>query len=280
MLHEKIILWDEHPEATLTTYVYDTIGDLKAEPRPAIILCPGGGYSSLSTRESEPVASEFLAEGMNVYILRYSTKEKASGYAPLIEAALAIKYVRENAELHNTDPNKVFIGGGSAGGHLAAAAGILWNIKEVRDAIGVTDGSSPEGINKPTGLVLSYPFITTKDYENHREITAAIYRLCGTQEPTEEEVKRYSMELYVDETTSPVFLWHTIEDEIVPIENSLLLLNALIEHNVPCEAHIYPKGAHGLSLCNKKTWSQRPKMYEPHAETWIDLAIKWINDMF
>ena len=276
MLHEKVTLWDEHPEATLTTYVYDTIGDLKAEPRPAIILCPGGGYAGLSTRESEPVASEFLAEGMNVYILRYSTKEKASGYAPLIEAALAIKYVRENAEAHNTDPDKVFIGGGSAGGHLAAAAGILWNIKEVRDAIGVTDGTAPEGINKPTGMVLSYPVITAGDYAHK----GSINNLCGTTEPTKEQMDRFSLELHVDETTAPTFVWHTVTDQTVPIQNTLFLVNALVENNVMCEAHIYPHGVHGLALCNEKTWAQNPKMIEPHAATWIDLASKWINDMF
>ena len=280
MKHEKITLWDKHPEATLTSYVYDNASELKAEPRPAIIICPGGGYAALSARESEPIASKFLAEGMNVYILRYSVKANASNFAPLIEAALAIKYVRDNAQAHNTNPDKVFIGGGSAGGHLAASAGILWNSKVVRDAIGVTDGSAPEGINKPTGVVLFYPLITTKNYEQHPEITAAIYRLCGTKTPTMEEVERFSLELYIDETSAPAFVWHTVEDQIVPVQNALILVNALIEHNVPCEAHIYPTGIHGLSLCNKKTWAQRPQMYEPHAQTWIDLAIKWIADMF
>ena len=276
MIHEKITLWEKYPEATLTSYVYDNAGDLKADPRPAMIVCPGGGYRALSSREAEPIVSEFFAEGMNVYLLRYSTKENAANYAPLIQAALAIKYVRENAELHNTDPSKVFICGFSAGGHLAASSGILWNIKEVRDAIGVTDGTAPEGINKPTGMVLSSPVITAGDYAHK----GSINNLCGTTEPTKEQMDRFSLELHVDETTAPAFVWHTVTDQTVPIQNSLFLLNALVENGVPCEAHIYPNGVHGLSLCNEKTWAQNPKMIEPHAATWIDLASKWINDMF
>lgn len=276
MIHEKVILTDKHPEAALISYVYDNDPELKAARRPAMIVCPGGGYHFLSAREAEPIASKFFATGMNTYILRYSISENATDYTPLIEAALAIKYVREHADEHNTDPDKVFICGFSAGGHLAASSGILWNIKEVRDAIGVTDGSAPEGINKPTGMVLSYPVITAGEYAHK----GSIHNLCGTKEPAKEEADRFSLELHVDTETSPTFVWHTVTDKTVPIQNTLLLVNALVENGVMCEAHIYPQGVHGLSLANKETWAEKPQMIEPHVETWIDLAIKWIKDMF
>ena len=89
--------------------------------------------------------------------------EGAKDYAPLIEAGMAIKYIRENAEKYNTDPNYVFISGFSAGGHLAASAGTLWNVKPVREALGIESGEAPEGINRPTGTILSYPVITGGD---------------------------------------------------------------------------------------------------------------------
>ena len=102
----------------------------------------------------------------------------------------------------------------------------------------------------------------------------------GTDTPTKEETDRFSLELHVDETTAPTFVWHTVTDKTVPIQNTLFLVNALVENGVPCEAHIYPKGVHGLSLCNTETWSKNPSMLAPHEETWMALAIKWINDMF
>jgi acetyl esterase/lipase len=210
---------------------------------------------------------------MNVYLLRYSTKEKAANSAPLIEAALAIKYVREHAEEHNSDPNKVFIVGFSAGGHLAASSGILWDLPEVRDAVGVTDGSAPEGINKPNGMILGYPVIT---------MTVATHggtrnRVCGSDDPSEEMKNKFSLELHVKEDTPPVFLWHTFNDKSVNIRNALLLMEAYAEAGVPFEAHIYPNGPHGLALCNEETWKGMDKYIAPEAEDWIYKSIDWIK---
>ena len=276
MICETISLNEKNPLATLTSFICDSDLELKADPRPAMIVCPGGGYHFLSAREGEPFVRKFLGEGMNVYLLKYSIGEFACDYNPLIEAARAIKYVRENAEAHNTDPEKVFIMGFSAGGHLAASSGILWNIPEVRDAIGVTDGSAPEGINRPTGMILSYPVISGGEY-SHK---GSFHYLCGTKEPTEEQLAKFSLELHVDETSSPAFIWHTVTDKTVPVKNSIMITEALIEHGVPCETHIFPEGVHGLALANKETWSQNKANLVPHVEIWTELAIRWIRDQF
>lgn len=269
MLHETFLLSDRYDDATLTTYVSDDPPDLKMGLRPAMIVCPGGGYSMLSNREAEPIVKEFLAAGLNVFLLRYSVKEKAANYAPLIQASLAIKHVRENAEKYRIDPNRVFIVGFSAGGHLAASSGILWNIPEVREAL----GDAPEGINKPTGMVLSYPVITGYEFA-HR---GSINNLCGKKDNTDEEIRRFSLEYHVDETTSPAFIWHTFDDKVVPIQNSLLLADALTRAHVPFELHIFPKGPHGLALCTTETWSQNPAMIMPNCAEWIKLAVTWIR---
>ena len=95
MIYETIALWDKHPEATLTTYCITSTAELKLDPRRAVVICPGGGYQFLSDREAEPIVFKFLSAGFNVFLLRYSIKPNAHSYAPLIEAGLAIKYVRE-----------------------------------------------------------------------------------------------------------------------------------------------------------------------------------------
>lgn len=281
MLYKEFMLSERYPDASLTAYVCDQIpadsgisADCPCAPRPAVIVCPGGGYGYLSEREAEPIVRRFFGMGMNTYLLEYSINENAKNYAPLIEAALAIKLVRERAAEDNTDPHKVYIIGFSAGGHLAASSGILWNIPEVRKAVGVTDGSAPEGINRPDGMILSYPVITGGEY-THK---GTIQRASGHVELTEEDVERFSLERHVDSTTSPAFIWHTFSDTCVPVENSLLLMQAMAKHKVPFEAHIFPEGPHGLSLCNKETWVEKEAMLVPHAETWSELAIKWIKD--
>ena len=272
MFYKKFELTEKYPAATLTAYVCAT--NPQVAPRPAVIICPGGGYSFVSPREAEPVVRKFFGAGMNAYLLRYTTKEDSANYAPLIQAALAIKLVRERAAEDNTDPNKIFIVGFSAGGHLAATAGIYWNIPEVRDAIGVSTGDAPEGINRPDGMVLCYPVIVGNDEFTH---IGTRNNFCGTNEPTEADKARFSMDLHVDATTPPAFIWHTFTDPHVPVENSLALMNAMAKQEIPFEAHIYPHGIHGLSLCNAEVSEGREDRLEPHAEGWIDLAIKWIN---
>ena len=275
MIHETIALWDKHPEATLTSYCITSTPELKLNPRRAVVVCPGGGYHFLSDREAEPIVFKFLSAGFNVFLLRYSIKPNAHSYAPLIEAGMAIKYVRENAEKYNTDPNYIFIGGFSAGGHLAASAGTLWNIKPVREALGIESGEVPEGINRPTGTILSYPVITGGD-KAHK---GSIKNVSGCDPLTDEAIAEFSLELHVDETTSPAFIWHTFTDKTVPVENALLYASALTAHKVPFELHIYPEGKHGLALCNEFTSSQSADNIVPHAEGWIDLAIKWASEL-
>lgn len=275
MIHETVALWEKHPEATLTSYCITNHAELKLKPRRTVIVCPGGGYQMLSEREAEPVVCKFLAEGFNVFLLRYSVKPLAHSYAPLIEAGMAIKYIRENAERFNTDPSYIFICGFSAGGHLAASAGTLWNIEPVREALGISSGNAPEGINRPTGTILCYPVITGGE-KAHK---GSIKNVSGCDPLTEEAISAYSLELHVDPTTSPAFIWHTFSDRTVPVENSLLYASALTANKVPFELHIYPEGTHGLSLCNEWTSSQNPDKIEPHCENWIELAIKWAAEL-
>ncbi|MBE6555178.1 MAG: alpha/beta hydrolase [Ruminococcaceae bacterium] len=254
-----------YENATLTSICITNTAELKQAPRRAVIVCPGGGYHFLSDREAEPIATQFLAAGFATFILRYTVEEGAKDYAPLCEAALAIRYVREHAEEFNVDPDYVFICGFSAGGHLAASSGVLWDIPEVRAVL----GDAPRGIGKPTGMVLSYPVITAGELAHK----GSIHNLCGTKTPTEAEADRFSLEKHVDATTSPAFIWHTFDDQIVPVQNSLMFAEALTAVGVPFEMHIFPKGPHGLSLCNEQTG-----MLSPHTECWMELAIRWLKD--
>ncbi len=272
MIHTTLALSEKYPDATLTTYICDN--QIKHAPRAAVIVCPGGGYSVTSPREAEPIAKKFFAAGFNAYVLDYSVKEKARDFAPLIEAALAIKTVRERAEQDNTDTSRVFICGFSAGGHLAASAGTLWNIPEVRDAIGVTDGISAEGINRPDGMILCYPVITAGEFAHK----GSIHNVSGHNPLTEADIEQFSLELRVDDTTPKTFIWHTFTDVAVPVENTLLFTSALARAKIPFESHIFPAGIHGLSLCNEETADGKSSNIVPHAECWMELAVKWINE--
>ena len=253
-------------KATLIPICISNTAELKQAPRRAVIVCPGGGYSMLSDREAEPIATQFLAAGFATFILRYSVKEQAADYTPLGEVALAVKYVREHAAAYNVDPDYIFTCGFSAGGHLAASAGVLWNSPALREVL----GDAPEGINRPTAMILSYPVITAGEWAHK----GSIRKLCGKEDFSKEEGDRFSLELHVDGTTPPAFIWHTFNDSCVPVQNSLLLAEAMTRAKVPFELHIFPDGPHGLALCNEQT-----RMLNPHCECWMELAIRWAKEL-
>lgn len=269
MIYETIGMSEEFPEATLTTYVYDYKNDMKPGPRCGVIVCPGGGYSSLSEREADPIVTKFLAAGFNVFLLRYSVKENAKDYAPLKQAAHAIAYVRKNAEHYNIMPDHIFICGFSAGGHLAASSGILWNCPVLRKEF----EGEPEGINRPDGMILSYPVITAGEFAHKNSIRY----VSGNHDYGDSEIEEWSLDKHVDGTTPPAFIWHTFEDKTVPVQNSLMLANALTAAGVHFELHIYPVGVHGLSLATEEVANNRPEYVLPYVQGWIDRACEFIK---
>jgi acetyl esterase/lipase len=122
-------------------------------------------------------------------------------------------------------------------------------------------------------MILSYPVITGYEFAHRNSIN----HLCGKKKNKDEEIRRFSLEYHVDETTVPAFIWHTFDDKVVPIQNSLLLADALTRAHIPFELHIFPKGPHGGALCTTETWSENPAMIMPNCAEWIRLAVTWIR---
>ncbi len=267
MIYETITL--APTAATLTAYAYTHIG--KLSPRRTVIVIPGGGYSMCSEREAEPIAKHFLGAGLNVFILRYTCREGAKDYQPLIQISLAVKYVRENAEKYCVDPRYVYTCGFSAGGHLAASSGTLWNLPLLRPYL----GDAPEGINRPTGMILAYPVISGGKYAHRGSFDNLLGRKTDGTEP---ELDAFSLEKQVGPHTCPAFIWHTFTDKAVPVQNSLMMAEALTAAKIPYELHIFPEGPHGLALANEETDCGKEVMNVPHVRCWIELAVRWIND--
>lgn len=245
-------------KTTLTSYIL-TPPQVEWSVRPAVIICPGGAYASTSAREAEPVAMKFLSAGFHCFVLDYAVAP--SGWpAPCCELSKAVAYVRSIADENGIDKNKVFVCGFSAGGHLAASIGVHYDKEIVRKFSGV------EGLeNKPDGLILCYPVITDHDTN---EATMRNF-IAGR-----EEVKEFfGLENYVTQDTPKTFIWHTFEDKAVPVVSTTRFVNALVEHGVGCEVHIFPRGQHGLSLAEKQTG-----IVVEEVSDWIHMAIRWINN--
>lgn len=204
----------------------------------AVIICPGGGYGVLvMKREGYDVAEAFNKMGVTAFVLKYRLPSDKTmidpAIGPLQDAQQAIKTVRQRAPEWSVDPKKIGIMGFSAGGHLAATAGTHFKQPVI---------DQPEAVSvRPDFMILVYPVITFRDDIGH---SGTRKNLLGTS-PKPEQVRRYSNELQVDSATPPTFLTHAGDDTVVPVKNSLIFYEALQQHGVPADLHIYTKGEHG-----------------------------------
>lgn len=269
MIHEIIDIRTEHSEAKLYTYILDNSPEIdRNRKRPTIIICPGGAYGFTSDREAEPIAIKMNAMGFNACVLRYSVSPAVFPTA-LLELSTAVALIRKNAELWHVDKNKVIVAGFSAGGHLAASLGVFWNRSFLSESLGI-----PNEEVKPNGILLSYPVITSGTHAHRGSFVA----LLG--ENYDSLLDEVSLEKQVTDQTPPTFLWHTFTDEAVPVENSLLFADALLKNKVSLEMHIYPEGAHGLSLGTEETKGKDEEWtLQPEVVNWIEMAGRWIKGL-
>lgn len=272
MIHKKVEIRVEGYRETADLYTYILDNSVEMHPdrkRPVIVICPGGGYAMTSDREAEPVAMQYLAKGYHAVILRYSVAPARYPVA-LLQLAKTVAYLRENAEDFHINTEKIILLGFSAGAHLAASLGVFWK----KDFIAETLHTDSEVV-RPDGMILSYPVITSGEFAHKGSFECLLGEDCNNEEKRKEQ----SLEYQVTEDVPPVFLWHTVTDDHVPVENSLVFFDALRKHNVSVEMHLYPVGGHGLSLANEETSYPDGGCVQPECQSWLGLSCVWIENL-
>ncbi len=247
-----------HEKATLEGYLLDcelTLGqDLS---RPAIVVCPGGGYAYCSPREAEPVALRYAARGFHAFILRYSTGWDAADFSPLQEISWVIGYLREHAAEWNIDPDKIAVCGFSAGGHLALASGLL-------------------GENKPNAMILGYPAVNIPNYPGANFM---LQLLTGRKDVTDEDAAQYSLENHITEDSPPAFLAATAEDMLTGY-GALPVAQKYSRLGLGYELHIFQHGPHGYALADETSADGSSRYLNPAFAQWHDLSVQWLNRIF
>lgn len=265
--YQKINVDNGGFQPKMSVYLPDNSPEIQIDRKhPTVVICPGGGYAMTSDREAEPIALRFAAAGCNAVVVRYSCVP-ARFPAALFELSYAVAKVRENAQEWNVDTDRIAVCGFSAGGHLAASFSTLWNrdfAKEYFDYQG--------GENKPNGMILGYPVITSGEHAHW----GSIENLLGDKTADSALLELVSAEKQVNSDTPPAFIWHTFDDACVPVENSLVLAQALAKEKISTELHIYPKGPHGLALASRETGDFA---VVPECQNWIDMAIRWLKNL-
>ncbi len=220
---------------------------------PAVIICPGGGYSVIVYEgEGISTAKKMAANGIAAFVLKYRLPGSSSDdnkNLPLKDAQQAIKVVRENASKWNISPVKIGIMGFSAGGHLAST--LATHYRPIID--------NPKNTSlRPDFQILVYPVISMLDSLTH---LGSRNQLLG-ENPSPEDINNFSSELQVDCNTPPAYITHATDDLVVDVDNSIFYFEQLRHHKVPVEMHIYQEGNHGFIFKH---------------ETWTDPLFKWMK---
>lgn len=238
------------------------------EVRSCMLVVPGGGYCMVVPPEAEIVAMEFYNRGMNAFVLTYTTDITMSvplKKQPLQDVSRAVRIIRQNSAEYKIDPNRIVIYGGSAGGHVSAS--LCTHFADVMDPREELQAFS----NRPDAAILSYPVITTGEYTHAPSVQA----LFG-KEPTKEELEYFSLEKQVTENTPPCFVWQTVEDDLVPVENSYLFAKALRKNGVPYAHMVFPNGNHGLSVASDAFF--KGEFGEPYTFEQLDRTLEHIKN--
>jgi acetyl esterase/lipase len=211
-----------------------------------VLILPGGGYGGLSAQEGEGFAGVFQLQGFHAFVLNYRLGSQGYRHPVMLEdAARALRIVRSRASADGFLPNKIVLIGSSAGGHLAATLLTKWDAGNPAAQDPVDRMSS-----RPDLGVLCYPVITMEGHTHG----GSRDNLLG-ESPTQELLRELSAEKQVGPETPPCFVWHTWEDPAVPVENTLLFVQALRAVGVPFECHIYQDGGHGLGMKDGHPWA-------------------------
>lgn len=270
MEYAVIHLKERFPELagdpTLEIYLPENMAEMgwSDKKRPCMLIIPGGGYRFVSRREAEPLALQLLPRGFNVFVLTYSVAPHAFP-TQIREVAAAMELIYEMAEPWHCDTEKVAIMGFSAGGHLTAHYCNRYDCPEVRELF-------PDS-KVPNACVLGYPVVTADPRYSHK---GSFEKLNGGEYPEGEKQTFYSCECMVSEQTPPTFLWHCTGDKTVPVKNSLLYADALAEHGVPFQMHIYPGAKHGLGTADKTTNLEIKPDWE-QIKDWLPALHKWLT---
>jgi len=262
---ETVLLWPngapgaqgntDADKPSLTIYPVSGAGKVPT----GVVVCPGGGYHNLSMDHEGTQIAEWLNHlGISAFVLKYRLGPKYHHPIEMWDAQRAIRYARARAADFGIQTDRIGIWGFSAGGHLASTAGTHFDNGDA-SAVDAIDRQS----SRPDFLILAYPVITMEEPYVHM---GSRENLLG-KNPDPALLQLLSNEKQVTNRTPPTFLFHTTEDQVVPVENSVMFYLACRKAHVPVEMHIYLKGRHGVGLAQD----------DPVLRTWPDRLADWLK---
>lgn len=270
--------------AYVETYILNNTKEYNVgKKKPLVLVIPGGGFTFTSDREAEPIALRFNAIGCHAAILWYTFMDQVMNVPRngLIECMQAVAYFRAHADEYLIDPKNIIVCGFSAGGNIALNAATQWQ----EAWLDAPTNTTPE--QRRVDLCIDcyggVQFNAAKPGERQGFATELLMtpmtvneRWFGVDDPTLEQVKAMNPIYHIDPNyCPPMFIWHTGEDQLVPVEQALDLATALCKAKVPFELVIYEKGEHGLANADRTT-ARKDSHFNRHVGKWFDQCAEWL----
>lgn len=229
---------------------------------PCMLIIPGGGYEIVSNREGEPIALWYLANGFICAVLEYTIYDKYP--RQLIEAMLALKYLKEHSRKYHIRKDKIASIGFSAGAHLL---GLLSTLKEEETKL--IDSKT----YRPDLSIMCYPVVSSDPSFAH----IGSIRVIGMDSDDKRDI--VSVEKRVDNSTPKMFIWHTKDDDCVPVKNSIVLSDALASHNIDHKLVLFEHGWHGLSTADYLT-NRIGELGDKFSDVkeWKEMSLKYLRE--
>ncbi len=227
----------------------------------AIVIFPGGGYGGLANHEGDHYARFLNRSGIACFVVKYRLGSQGYRHPIMLQdAARSVRWVRAHASENGVDPKRVGVMGSSAGGHLASTLLTHFDAGDSKAADPVECLSS-----RPDLGILCYPVITMESFGH----PGSRRNLLG-EHPSAEDIRLLSNEKQVSPGTPTTFIWHTWEDQAVPVRNALEFAAALERNGVPFDLHVYQQGRHGIGLA-----TEPPEFADPHP--WAGDLLFWLK---
>ncbi len=227
-----------------------------------VLIFPGGGYDHVSLqKEGADIADALNQNGLNAYVLDYRVAP-FTGKDFLQDAVSGVRTVRRMIRMNGDPGRKLALMGFSAGGHLALMETEHW--QEVTEESGQVSRET----GRPDALALCYPVVTFTDPYAH---SGSRTNYLGKENAHNESlIVKFSAEKGVNRDFPPTFLWHCEGDRSVPVENSLMLRDAMDRAGTAHKLLLFPGGDHGMGLAKR----------DRTISAWFDACVRWLKNTF
>ena len=230
---DRDVVYKRVGDTELKLHIFNPPNLSESDKRPAIVFFFGGGWFQGHPRQFYPHCEYLASRGMVAMSAEYrvSSRNKTTPKECVMDGKSAVRWIRQHAAELGIAPDKVMAGGGSAGGHVAAATGTTKGFEEDGEDLGIS--------SRPCALVLFNPV-----FDN------------GPRGYGYDQVKAYWKQISpmhnIDSNTPPTIVFLGTKDALIPAATAEAYQKRMQESGNRCDLHLYEGQPHGFFNYNQK----------------------------